>query len=143
MSEATSDTAPEVALDEPVGEPHWSAALPPEKRAAFVAEFTRRGKWTGENARKIAIAWAGIFEFNGPRKILPKGESKTPLVEAAVRRLEEAFKAGEIESLWLSESSRPDPSEILRKMLGDGQDRYAKMAREARATVLADETPSL
>ena len=143
MSEATSDNAPEVSLDEPVGEPHWSATLSPEKRPAFIAEFTRLGKWTGENARKIEIAWTGIFEFNGPRKFLPKGESRTPLVEAAVRRLEEALKAGEIESLWLSESSRPDPSEILRKMLGDGQDRYAKMAREARATVLADKTPPL
>lgn len=138
MLEATLDNAPEVSLDEPLGEPHWSATLSPEKRSAFVAEFTRLGKWTGENERKIAIAWTGIFEFDGPRKILPTGESKTPLVEAAVRRLEEALKAGEIESLWLSESARPDPSEILRKMLGDGKDRYATMAREARATVLAD-----
>ena len=143
VSEAAPANALEVSLDEPVGEPHWSVTLSPEKRPAFVAEFTRLGKWTGENARKIEIAWTGIFEFNGPRKFLPKGESRTPLVEAAVRRLEEALKAGEIESLWLSESSRPDPSEILRKMLGDGKDRYATMAREARATVLADKATPL
>ena len=143
MSEATSDTAPELALDEPVGEPHWSATLPPEKWAAFVAEFMRLGKWTGENARKIEIAWAGIFEFTGPRKFRSRREVVTPLVEAAVRRLGEALKAGEIGSLWLSEAPRPDPTEMLRKMLGDGQDGYGKMAREARTTVLAEKTPSI
>lgn len=135
------ETAPEAARKKLGGEPHWSAALPPEKRTAFVAEFTRLGKWTEENARKIEIAWAGVFEFTGPRKFRSGRESLPPLVEAAVRRLEEALKACEIESLWLSEALQPDPREILRKMLGDGNDTYGTMAREARATVLADEIP--
>lgn len=132
---------PEVMQDEPKGEPHWSVVLPAEKRAAFIAEFTRLGKWTGENARKIEIAWAGIFEFTGPRKFRSGRESLPPLVNAAAKRLDGALKSGEIKSLWLSEAPRPDPNEILRKMLGDGNDTYGTMAREARAAVLADETP--
>lgn len=71
MPEATSDTAPEVVLDEPVGEPHWSATLPP-----------KNGRPLSRNSR----GWVnGLERMHGKSKLRGLGFSSSTAHENFAR----------------------------------------------------------
>lgn len=107
---------------------HWRSLVPPEQRTAFCETFAIEGGWKGEDAKKVIIALQAVFSYDGKVKPRVGRETLPPLIGAAVAALRRAVEDGQIETLWLSDAHRPDPSSSLEKMLGDAKDhKYTKI----------------
>lgn len=100
---------------------HWRSAVPYDLREAFCKTYISLGKWTGEDATKISIALQAAFSCAGQLGTHNGNEKIGPLVKAAIAALNAALQKGEIETLWLSDAQKPDPTEGLSKILGNGK----------------------
>ena len=100
---------------------HWRSSVPYDLREAFCKTYISLGKWTGEDATKISIALQAAFSYAGQLGTHNGNEKIDPLVRAAITALSAALQKGEIETLWLSDSQKPDPTEGLSKILGNGK----------------------
>ena len=101
---------------------HWRSSVPPNQREAFCATFAAEGGWKGDDAKKIIIALQAVFSYDGKMKSRGGRETLPPLIGAAVAALRRAVEDGQIETFWLSDAHRSDPSSSLEKMLGDTKD---------------------